>query len=166
MHRLGVFLKERYAPSFPPNGHIRPRDVYARSSAIERCLETANLLTSGLCPPQGGWKWSDQGLGTLWQPVPVHSMGPMADSDGLLMPGSSCKRAIALYGRVADSEVVKKFMEPYWEMMSSVTNVTGVKIRSYREARAVYDSLLSARHHLKEEVLPNYQVLFFWVFEF
>lgn len=162
MHRLGVFLKARYAPSFPPNGHIRPRDVYVRSSAVERCLETAQLLTAGLCSPQGAWKWSEGTgvtLGTIWQPVPIHTISP-PEADGLLVPTSTCKRAYALYGRVTESEVVKKFMEPFGEVMSSVTDVTGVRVTHIREARNVYDSLLSARHHLKEEVLPNFPVIF------
>ena len=168
MYRLGTFLRSRYSASFPDpqtgTGHIRPRDVYVRSSGIERCLETAQLITAGLVPPQGAWKWSLGGeggtsaesLGSIWQPVPVHS-APQAE-DGLLVPGSNCKRAIALYGRIPEAEVVKRYMAPFEGVLASVSNATGVKVTSYREARAVYDSLLSARHHLKEEALPNYQV--------
>ena len=94
MHRLGVYLRHRYSRYFKDR-NIRPRDLYIRSSAVDRCLETAQLIAAGLAPPKKHWIWNAN-LGTEWQPIPIFTV-PRED-DGLLVPSSVCNRAYALYG--------------------------------------------------------------------
>ena len=72
MYRTGQFLRRRYSHQFSGR-YISPRDIYIRSSAVPRCLESSQLIAAGLTPPIGNWKWKSD-LGELWQPVPIFTI--------------------------------------------------------------------------------------------
>lgn len=82
MYRLGSFLRRRYHRRLPGK-LLTPRDVYIRSSAIERCLESSELIAASLCPPQGVWIWNTN-LGEQWQPLPIHSVPKYRDGVSII----------------------------------------------------------------------------------
>lgn len=67
MFHLGVYLRKRYAKFLTFN----PRELDVRSSEIDRCLETAQLVASGSYPPKGDWIWHEF---QSWQPFPIKIM--------------------------------------------------------------------------------------------
>ena len=69
MYFLGKYIRKRYQKFLG----YSPREVYIRSSAKERCLESVSLLVSGLYPPVDRWKWGN-GLGQHWQPFPINTV--------------------------------------------------------------------------------------------
>ncbi|KAK8786660.1 hypothetical protein V5799_023570 [Amblyomma americanum] len=72
-YALGRWLRNRYADYLTDN----PREVYARSSPVPRCFDTAALVLYGLYPAnreQKEWR-PDQ----TWQPVPVTRLPDGAD---------------------------------------------------------------------------------------
>ncbi|KAJ6223696.1 hypothetical protein RDWZM_002241 [Blomia tropicalis] len=144
MYRLGHYLRRRYVRNFHWN--ISPRDLYVRSSAMERCQESAQALIAGLLPPTDDWCWNDD-LGTVWQPIPIATIP--RNEDGLLVASSNCDRAYALYGRIPDSKVVQNLIKPFWPTIQEIAHISNVSIDSYRKARDVYDSLLCIRHQMK-----------------
>ena len=81
MHKVGQFIREEY------NNYLgdkySPREVYARSSLTDRCVESVSCLLSGAYPPkQKVWQWnngSDAELGQLWQPFPIQTFMPSND---------------------------------------------------------------------------------------
>ena len=78
MYKLGQFIRQEYHQYLGDN--YSPREVYARSSLHDRCIESLSLLLSGAYPPnQKLWQWnnrSDAELGRFWQPVPIQTYMP------------------------------------------------------------------------------------------
>lgn len=67
MHRLGNFLKEHYPRVVDGN----PKNVYVRSSGIDRCLDSAQMVAHAMYPPTGNWLWSSD---ETWQPIPIFTV--------------------------------------------------------------------------------------------
>ncbi|CAG2170146.1 unnamed protein product, partial [Oppiella nova] len=65
MYKLGEFIRQEYSDYL--GDKFSPREVYARSSIAERCIESISNLLSGAYPPnQKDWQWgntSDASLG-------------------------------------------------------------------------------------------------------
>lgn len=98
MYRLGSFLRRRYHRRLPGK-LLTPRDVYIRSSAIERCLESSELIAASLCPPQGVWIWNTN-LGEQWQPLPIHSVPKYRDGVSIIDRSWSLRKSnIHFYSR-------------------------------------------------------------------
>src|SRR5882724_5499887 len=85
MYRLGQFIRNEYNAYL--GQEYSPREVYARSSAKPRCLESAAMVLSGAYPPNNtDWQWNNgpnAPLGQVWQPFPIDTYIPM-DDDRLL----------------------------------------------------------------------------------
>ncbi|KPM04446.1 acid phosphatase, lysosomal-like protein [Sarcoptes scabiei] len=150
MYRLGSFLRRRYHRRLPGK-LLTPRDVYIRSSAIERCLESSELIAASLCPPQGVWIWNTN-LGEQWQPLPIHSVPKYRD--GLLNPASHCVRADKLSEQILFSSTVRKYWQEQKDFIQNVTNSLDQSLRNHREVRDLYDNLLILKHHGKR--LPQW----------
>jgi hypothetical protein len=67
MYRLGQFLRQKYEPTIGNN----PKNVYVRSSGIDRCLESAQMVAHAMYPPQGRWDWDSN---QTWQPIPIYTV--------------------------------------------------------------------------------------------
>jgi len=48
-------------------------DIYIRSTSVDRALMSAAANLAGLYTPTGDQIWNNN-LGTLWQPIPIHSI--------------------------------------------------------------------------------------------
>ena len=85
MFKIGQFIRQEYNDYF--GDQYSPREVYARSSLSERCVESLSVLLAGAYPPkQKVWQWnsgSDAQLGQLWQPFPIQTFMP--DTDDLVL---------------------------------------------------------------------------------
>ena len=53
MHKIGQFIRQAYQQYL--GDAYSPREVYVRSSAKPRCLESTEALLSGLYPPQNNF---------------------------------------------------------------------------------------------------------------
>ncbi len=49
MFKLGKYIRTRYENFLGTS----PREVYTRSSAADRCLESAALVSAAIYPPEG-----------------------------------------------------------------------------------------------------------------
>lgn len=81
MFKLGQFIRQQYDHYLGQK--FSAREVYARSSASDRCLESASLLLAGAYPPNSSTtQWnngSDADLGRVWQPIPIQTFIPKRD---------------------------------------------------------------------------------------
>ncbi|RWS30137.1 lysosomal acid phosphatase-like protein 3 [Leptotrombidium deliense] len=73
MYRLGQFIQRRYKNFITD----KPIEVFARSSAVDRCLQSAQLVLSGMYPPESKWIWNEN---LNWQPISVKSSELETDS--------------------------------------------------------------------------------------
>ncbi|PXF42081.1 Prostatic acid phosphatase [Gracilariopsis chorda] len=102
-YELGKRLRQRYVDTgFLPEAYS-PRDVYVRSTDIDRTLVSATSQMTGLYPPGTAANTdvrvrfgndplheNEGGLPHLFQPVPVHTQSK--DNDMLLLPDHNCPR--------------------------------------------------------------------------
>jgi len=67
---LGKFLKKRYVKEYKLlNATYLHREIYIRSTDIERTLMSAQTQLNGLYPPKGHQIWRDN---LDWQPIGIH----------------------------------------------------------------------------------------------
>ncbi|XP_054162525.1 prostatic acid phosphatase-like [Oppia nitens] len=100
MYRIGQFVRQAYADYL--GSQYSPREVYARSSAADRCLESVQLLLAGAYPPTTAkWQWNistGAQLGSNWQPFPIYTYpAELIDNDTLLRVGHYCPKAKEAY---------------------------------------------------------------------
>ncbi|CAG2122469.1 unnamed protein product, partial [Medioppia subpectinata] len=79
MYKLGEFIRQEYNQYL--GDKYSPREVYVRSSIVERCIESTSSLLAGAYPPkQKDWEWNngtDAQLGLVWQPFPIQTFMPV-----------------------------------------------------------------------------------------
>ncbi|KAG9509314.1 putative acid phosphatase 5 [Fragariocoptes setiger] len=83
LYGLGMLTRLRYANflTFDPN------EAYVHSSNMDRCLVSAQMVSSSIYPPRTKQLWSND---IRWQPVPVHSLPEHYDP--LTEAGNTCPR--------------------------------------------------------------------------
>lgn len=101
MYNLGKFIRKRY------DGYLTDniREIYSRSSDVDRCIESSHAVLAGLYPPSDKFMWNKQ---LLWVPAPVHTV-PTPD-DYVLNEGGTkyVKEVIQELLKIQESEAVKK----------------------------------------------------------
>lgn len=75
MYKLGKFIRRHYENYLTDSF----REVYARSSDVERCIESSNAILAGMYPPSRRFEWNAE---LPWTPPAVHTCP--APSDYLL----------------------------------------------------------------------------------
>lgn len=129
---LGDYLRQRYVLSLnllSPN--YTRKEIYVRSTNIDRALQSAGANLAGLYPPNESQTFSPS---LPWQPIPIHCDTP-DDQDLLLKPSEvSCPSYDKIYRRYYDQYFTQynkhnKLFYAYFK------NQTGVK--GQVDARAV-----------------------------
>lgn len=67
MYKLGKYIRRRYETFLSDNF----REVYSRSSDVDRCIESSHAVLAGLYPPSNRFKWNND---LPWIPAPVHTV--------------------------------------------------------------------------------------------
>lgn len=72
MFKLGKFIRQRY------NGFLTDniREVYSRSSDVDRCIESSHAVLAGIYSPSDRFEWNKE---LRWIPAPVHTVPPPDD---------------------------------------------------------------------------------------
>jgi len=136
MFKFGEYLRNRY------NQYLgnTPKNIYLRSSASNRCIESAAALVAGMYPPEDRWVWSKNvSLAKSWQPIAIQTV--LKSDDGLLVPNSNCPAADNAYEEVMRSKEVQDFLESNKEFIEKVGNKTGEKYTKLRQLDYLYDTL-------------------------
>lgn len=105
-----------------------PRDVYVRSSSVERCLESAAYLLAGAFPPKDEYVWSrssNDDIGFKWQAFPIQTVP--RKSDIVLYPENKCVAIDKLYSRFASWNNYTGIMDENKELLHRVSQKLGVR---------------------------------------
>lgn len=70
-YEFGQWLKNRYKHFLPVE--YSNKDIYIRSTSVDRALMSAAVNLAGLYKPDKNEKWNDN-VGNFWQPIPIHSV--------------------------------------------------------------------------------------------
>lgn len=122
---LGKFLKSRYInQNSLVNSSYLYKEVYIRSSDVERCLQSAETQLAGFYPPKGYQVWN---TAIPWQPVPVHTVP--ADEDAVLRPGDTvCPRLFKLEDDKKREPIYLQKQAQYNDFMKQLSNYTGMLV--------------------------------------
>ena len=81
LYKTGQFIRQEYGQYL--GDKYSPREVYARSGMVDRCMESLSCLLAGAYPPKPKlWQWSngsDSELGLIWQPIPIETFMPIQE---------------------------------------------------------------------------------------
>ncbi|XP_054156874.1 prostatic acid phosphatase-like, partial [Oppia nitens] len=139
MYSLGKYIRKRYKNFLGDS----PREVYARSSSKDRCLESVGLVLSALYPPVGRWKWDGQ-LGQHWQPIPIITV--RFCEDGMLNPRSYCPTADRDRKQISKSKPVNELMAKHRNLLQYVSDKCGVQLDDW-SAGMLYNTLEIQKLH-------------------
>ncbi|KAI1732965.1 histidine phosphatase superfamily (branch 2) domain-containing protein [Ditylenchus destructor] len=121
MRQLGEFFRQRYAPWFV-SLNFNATEVHIRSSEADRALSSAQAMLSGFFPPSKNEEFE---AGLSWQPIPIHSSGPIAH-DPLLKPTNfQCPKFSQIKNTVA-AKNIERVTNNYKQLFDFLGNVTGV----------------------------------------
>ncbi|XP_054162089.1 uncharacterized protein LOC128960052 [Oppia nitens] len=144
MYKMGQFIRQEYTGFLGSDNS--PREVYARSSAKKRCLESATMLMAGAYPPIAEqWQWNistDAQLGSNWQPVPIYTYPfEMKNNDSMLRMDSYCPTASQAIDDYFNGETVDKIVEKHREFLDRLGKLVGREIKGLYEAAQLWDTL-------------------------
>lgn len=104
MYKLGKFIRRRYENFLTDN----LREIYSRSSDVDRCIESSHAVLAGLYPPSKRFQWNKD---LLWIPAPVHTVPPPED---YLLNEAGTKYLSEIpeeFQKIQKSDTVKKLYE-------------------------------------------------------
>lgn len=134
MYTLGQNLRQHYSVVVPK--YYWPLDVNFSSSALDRCLMSAELLGAGLFPPQNTQIWNPD---LLWQPIPIHYLP--READNLLAMKSNCTEYDKEFLEVQNSSKVSQYNIDYAELYKYLTEHTGKVINDIEDVESLYNTL-------------------------
>ena len=133
MYNLGVNLKERYANFVTQD----VRELHVRSSGLDRCIESAQLVAFAMYPPRARWLWHENV--TQFQPIPITSTIP--NTDPMINPHAACKNGWAERARIYNSEYAQNLNRNNRDLYSFLTKHVGLKVENIDNVKAVFDVL-------------------------
>ena len=164
LYKLGQFVRRRYSNFLTDN----PMEVHARSSGVNRCMQSIAMLLAATYPPKGHWKWNEN---LPWQPFPI--MTRPKEGDGMLYPAANCPAMEKERERVHQSEEYQNFMKEHADLFSHVSKNSGVNITSIKNAEYIFDDLQIERANglklpdwVKDEIYKQLQHVYDMSFYF
>jgi len=122
---LGKFLRERYVTNFSfIDSMYLHKQVYIRSSNVDRCLQSAEAQLAALYPPQGRQIWNRD---IKWQPVPVHTV-PEDEDEVLRAFQQPCPRRDKIQELKKKTLIYKKKVQESQKLVDFVSNKTGMSL--------------------------------------
>ncbi|XP_068632862.1 prostatic acid phosphatase isoform X2 [Battus philenor] len=146
-YKLGKWLRARYSNLI--SNEFDPKEIYVRSTDVDRTLMSAQANLAGMYPPKGEAVWNNN---LLWQPIPIHTK-PEKDDEVLAMK-KSCIAYNKEKQQYKQSKKYKERLSKYQNLMDYLTVYTGIKIKDYEDMEDVYSNLYIET--LYNFTLPNW----------
>lgn len=134
MYNLGKFIRRRYEGFISDN----IREVYSRSSDVDRCIESSQAVLAGLYPPADRFRWNSE---LLWVPAPVHTVPA---TDDYLLNDAGCKYANEFMEEiqiVQKSDAVKKLYEDSKKERELLERELGYDYDMFYKLKCTYSTL-------------------------
>ncbi|KAG8564601.1 hypothetical protein GDO81_016526 [Engystomops pustulosus] len=145
---LGQALRARYK-GFLNESYDR-REIYVRSTDVDRTLMSAEANLAGLYPPEGSQVFNPN---ISWQPIPVHTL-PDSEERLLKFPILPCPKYLKLQEETRRSPEYVNKTRDNMEFLQMVANNTGLKDCSLESVWTISDILFcESKHNLS---LPSW----------
>lgn len=142
-YELGKFLKNRYVTETKLlNSSYLFKEIYVRSSDVDRCIMSAQTQLNGLYPPHGKQVWRDD---LDWQPIGVHVV-PKTE-DYLLRPFDyKCPRLTELSAKSKQDKEYLDMAKQNKELLSYLSRHAKMNV-TLGSAWGIYDTLFCEKSH-------------------
>lgn len=132
---MGQFLRRRYDKIIGTT--YSPKNVYVRSTDVDRTLMTAQCVSAGLFPPSKEEIWNE--TLHIWQPIPIHTI-PI-DEDHFLIPLSKCPRHLNLFKKYLKSSEMTAILEKHKDLIDFLAKNSGKPIQSVIDIIYIFDTI-------------------------
>ncbi|KAI4454705.1 acid phosphatase-related [Holotrichia oblita] len=146
-YNLGKWLRKRYDNFLPSN--YSEKDIFIRSTDVDRTLMSAEANLAGLYPPQPAQTWDSK---IPWQPIPVHTI-PVKE-DYLVAMQKSCPKYDALLDNLLKSKEFVELNYKFRNVMNYVSRHSGAIIDSFEKLEYIYNTLFI--ESINNFTLPNW----------
>lgn len=145
----GMITRMRYRKFLTEN----PKEIYARSSFMDRCLESAELALAGMYiphPPNNEWSREIH-----WQPIPVYTLPE--DLDSVLEPDTSCPEVNDAKKALENTVEVKELRSRMKPIMDLATRDLGTEFETLESLGwLTYDLLPQEKQFCPKCQLPGW----------
>lgn len=131
---LGIWLKERYKKFLPKE--FSTKDIYVRSTDVDRTLMSAQCTLAGLYPPDDNQTWNTH---LRWQPIPVHTSPETHDH--LLAMKKPCEKYKQLYRSLYNTQEFIDIQTKNHELYKYVALNSGADIYNLETLQSIYNIL-------------------------
>lgn len=147
MYQLGKSIRENYNNFLEDN----PRQVYARSSDADRCIESSELVLHGIFKSKGPWFYSND---TDYLPIPIHTV-PTA-LDGMLTIDCDCPESSQEKLRLLNSKTAKQVTHQYSDTLNLIREKTGNDLSNLNDISDFYTTLTIEEENIKDFKRPDW----------
>jgi hypothetical protein len=151
-YELGEFFRDRYGQFLGTK--YDAKQLYVRSTDIDRTLQSAYCNLAGLFPPEPDQVWNPN---LLWQPIPVHTE-PDAN-DTLLEMFSYCPQYDVLDAQLQESTDYQQMMGGFTDLFAILSRETGENVTTLEKLWEIFDVIRVERLYnftLASWALDNY----------
>lgn len=124
-------------------------NVYIRSADVDRCLQCASALASGMLP----LKYNDDRINAFhdWQPVSIHTVPDYADR--LLSETFNCPAYHRAYAQLMQTALFRQLHMKSKFLFREMSNKTGLKITKPVDAMNLRDAMLIHKSNNKTYII-------------
>ncbi|CAG9770195.1 unnamed protein product [Ceutorhynchus assimilis] len=144
---LGQYFRQRYLDFLPTI--YSEKDIYVRSTDVDRTLMSAEANLAGLYPPVNTDIWK---TGLAWQPIPIHSIPEKLDA--VLAAKKPCKKYDILLKKLFQNEYFRNVSHVNRDLYAYLTKYAGESIDNIRHLEYLYNTLTIET--LNNYTLPNW----------
>nr|XP_022906218.1 prostatic acid phosphatase-like isoform X1 [Onthophagus taurus] len=133
-YKLGQYFRKRYSDFLPKK--YSEKQIYVRSTDVDRALMSAASHLAGLFPPEGDQVWDKD---IPWQPIPIHTEPQLEDA--LLASKKPCVKYDVLFNDLMNSEEMQKLNRDNKELYDYLSRYTGENIENLHQMHSLYTNL-------------------------
>ncbi|KAF7283655.1 prostatic acid phosphatase-like [Rhynchophorus ferrugineus] len=132
--KLGQYFRQRYSNFLPQE--YSGKDIFVRSTNVDRTLMSAESNLAGLYPPVSKDIWNNN---ILWQPIPIHTIPE--NMDAVLAAKKPCKKYDYLYERLLKSDFIRNINHMNHDLYAYLTRYSGDSIQDLTHLEYLYNTL-------------------------
>ncbi|XP_017842057.2 prostatic acid phosphatase [Drosophila busckii] len=134
---MGRWLHRRYGDFM--GGFYKPERLHAQATASPRALMSLQATLAGMFEPRGTvMEWHKQ---LNWQPIPI--LSEPLEQDSLLLVRTPCPRYAEARDEVFELPEVMAEHAAEADMLSELSNLTGMPVRTAEDVNSLYITLLA-----------------------
>ncbi|XP_054162524.1 prostatic acid phosphatase-like [Oppia nitens] len=145
MYRIGQFIRQSYAAYL--GSQYNNREVYARSSGANRCLESIQMLLAGVYPLITTANWQSNltngaQLANDLQQFTVYSYpAKLIDNDKLLRTNAYCPKAKEATEKYFNSEIARSITNKETAFLEKLGKIVGRPLSNLHVINDLWDTL-------------------------